>query len=1259
MALKPGQIQCINTLDASLVVAAGAGSGKTFTLTKRIVHALESGFVQDIDQILAITYTKKAAGELKSRIKSSLAAAGMMEQALKVDEAWISTIHGMCARILRAHAIELGIDPKFEVGEAAVLNEYLSDAVNQAIQDMELEHPAQLASLFEAFPAESVGFGASVSGMVRDIVSRAGAAYEGVDALRIPSNKVDVARCLIQVRDCAEQLRALVETQKQSNRQAAALAQLDQAIERIAEVLDGAGRSHGVNDGGACWSTETGDLLPSAALDLMEGIPASYGFGNAEFKAQVKELVVRMQEDAMRVRLFDSRAHLETLVALAKRAFALFTQRKRREGVFDNNDLLVLATRAVVQHDDIAARYKDKFAIIMVDEFQDTDQMQIDMIKRLAGEGAARLCTVGDAQQSIYRFRGADVSVYRRHLNDVARSNPHNVIKLPDNFRSHADVLSFVDRVFERNSMFGGEFMSLGCSRAEEHVAHPFKGGPTRIIVQHTSYEKRGGTQHMREVAAQRIAQQFAAYARAGHNASDMVLLLGVMSNAALYAQAIRDQGLACVIAGGSVLSSSAEALMMKSLVRFLANPHQTQDLFTVLSSPLFGLEASDFIELATTYGQSNGRMHRRTLDEGLRALSQLCREEGYDAALSPRLAHAHAVLRVALGQVGRTPIATLAKDIVRESGLLSRLQMQAGEGQASAANIFKLLRILDDAERSHSLGPSTLAEHFEHTLEVSTEAPGALSATGGNFVRIMTVHASKGLEFPIVAVAEMKGERGDASHLLVDPIGDAVYLSLEGSSSAKERAGVAGASFSVLDATDESLDEDDLARLIEQADDALEQRVFMRARAMRGDWEETKRLLYVALTRAKEAIIVSSIGNASKNNHNGAPANMFKSIGPALTGSDDWFDVGVSQFDFGGSAQARVEHVRIQEDGSLVGCADVAQKSEDSLASDVVRDGDEAFDALQSADLIAGGACGQSLFMVPAMSADAPRPASVFRPSDRDVFSYSSVSEASHDSPLLDRLARAYGKGCVGVPKNNGDLSLGRSLGNSYAETSSRRYSALIPEEDEASWAYLDREATDTDKATDLGTAFHRLAEYAVHVRQGASALRMPPEERVAALARTCGLGRERKARLEQALKRWFASDLANSMARLERLYAEVPFFVGVQSDADAVHLEGEIDLLGFNSDGAAFVVDYKTGGNENENEEQLLRKHVLQATCYAYALLRQGCPRVEASFVRVEKASCDNPEHPQVVRYRFDSECLDSLEQAVARAYQQAREG
>ena len=221
------------------------------------------------------------------------------------------------------------------------------------------------------------------------------------------------------------------------------------------------------------------------------------------------------------------------MLGVARSAFSVYRRAKRERGVLDNDDLLIQAARALSSIG-IAAEFAHKFKLVMVDEFQDTDQLQVDMISRMAGEGACRLCTVGDAQQSIYRFRGADVEVYKRHLERIRIANPEGLIELPDNFRSHRDVLAFVDRIFEQKHVFGDEFMSLAPSRFESSVKAPYKGSDTRVSVLLTTYPARSGiaSADVTRFEARRIAQRFSELREAGHTAGDMVVLLGKMTRA-------------------------------------------------------------------------------------------------------------------------------------------------------------------------------------------------------------------------------------------------------------------------------------------------------------------------------------------------------------------------------------------------------------------------------------------------------------------------------------------------------------------------------------------------------------------------------------------------------------------------------------------------------------------------------------------------------------------------------------------------------
>ena len=161
-------------------------------------------------------------------------------------------------------------------------------------------------------------------------------------------------------------------------------------------------------------------------------------FGTPEFKELAAEAAEEYCACMAEARFGRAVPLLSDALLLAERVLAAYRRRKREAGGLDNDDLLVETARAFERLPGLAADYADRFQLVMVDEFQDTDQLQVDMIKRMAGPACERLCTVGDAQQSIYRFRGADVSVYHRHVEETRKANPNGLVLLPDNFRSHA-----------------------------------------------------------------------------------------------------------------------------------------------------------------------------------------------------------------------------------------------------------------------------------------------------------------------------------------------------------------------------------------------------------------------------------------------------------------------------------------------------------------------------------------------------------------------------------------------------------------------------------------------------------------------------------------------------------------------------------------------------------------------------------------------------------------------------------------------------
>ena len=1207
MALTIGQEKCVNTLDKPLAVSAGAGSGKTFTLTRRIVHALESGYLTDIDQVLAITFTSKAAGEIKSRVKGALRAGGMTEQALKTDEAWISTIHGMCSRILRAHALELGLDPAFKVADEATVKTLLDASLEEVLggrDDLvtvaEGVSPERLDALFASFDVHSAGpRTASVEGMVRQLVEAASAHPDGMASVVAPPEAPSPIKLLAQLVDVAETAYALADGVKPGSTR-------DKFLTATRDALEGARELIGRGSDG---------LTYRRVLSAMNGFPVpGRNFGkNTPYGEQAVELAEQYCAIAAQARCGLVQERLATLIDVAKSVADAFARRKREAGLLDNNDLLAFASRAFRDHPAIQAAYADRFKLVMVDEFQDTDQLQVDMIKRMAGEGFSRMCTVGDAQQSIYRFRGADVSVYRRHLEDVRRRNPEGIIELPDNFRSHGDVLALCDRIFEQPQVFGAEFMSLAPGRAESKVKRPFLPDGPRVQVQVTVTPSRGvASADAAAVAARRVAKSFSEFAAAGHRPGDMVVLLGGMGRANVYAEALRAEGLPCVVAGGSIFNRAPEVALMVRLAQAIANPKWTTALFEVLSSELFALSADDLLELSTGMDEERGIPRRRAFDQGFRHIE---RKVASGCAVSPALAACASLMRRASEQVGNVALADIMQGIVADSGWLARLEAAGPEGLARAGNVYKAIRMARDIEVAGGMGPAGVAEELTLRVELAKEAPGALSAEGGDFVRIMTVHASKGLEFPIVAVAELRDDGARSQALECCSIEGRTYVSLDGGhvlERLKEKASSLVAKSGSYQPFCE-FDDEELAAMVSRSQLPADRRAAIKLHEERGEAAESRRLLYVALTRAKEALVVSMRGKSSKVDATGLSKSCWGDVQSALVGECCAFEPGVSMFDFGGQRPARVEcvHLTPADVEELLGTAGSA----DGAASQV--DGEPGADELAPGGCPAGGKPGT--IALPLVRPYEPERGKPYEGARAGVFSYSSIAED----------------------------------GEGFADFS------VEDAADDAASASLG--ARDADAATSLGTAFHRLAQLAALAWQSGCDLERPDAARQQALERSCGLSAEQRDRLDAALERWFASDIASHMGACESVSPEAPFLVRVGGPCDAAYLEGEIDLLGCVAPagtreqpaGSALVVDYKTGGSPAETAEQLHEKHLLQATCYAYAVLLEGYAQVECVFVRVEQDRADAPGQPQTVSYRFDAADADEMGRALARAY------
>lgn len=1203
--LMPQQLQIVKTLDRPLFVSAGAGSGKTFTLTRRIVYALspESGpFVEHLDQVLAITFTKDAAAEIRDRVRRALIDEGMDEEALTVDDAWISTIHGMCSRILRAHALELGIDPEFTV--LTDTDELMDQAVEHVLgrataPDAAPELAASLKALYAWYPMAgeggSFGGGTTIKGLVRDLLELSSQLPGGMDDARVARGQADTSAL-------ADAYRAALGASKAATEKAQTALDAIDAFEASGKTMADAAR-----------------LMMSCSMPR-----ASKAFP----KEQVELLKAEAADAFINIVLACGGPALDALVGLARAVEAEYRALKADQSALDNNDLLRMAYEALRDYPAIRAAYEGRFKMVMIDEFQDTDQMQVDLIRYLTGAGERALCTVGDAQQSIYRFRGAEVEVFRRQERKVGLSAAPEtsvasdapageLVKLVRNFRSHDEVLRYVARVFDGDT--GGLMQGFLDLEPSDDREDKLKSKASR---RQAVFVAGGSTQERTQAKARVIAERFQALGKAGQPQGDMVLLLGRMTNADVYAQAFRDQGLDCVIAGGSVFAQAAEVQTVRALVCALANPADTaQGLMPLLASPMFALGAQEFLALATKLDEQTGETARRNIDAGIMSDSDVPGLQNL-----PLVTRAREVLRYAFRRVGRDSFAAVARDVVNASGWFVRLAQLGPEGKAIAANVLKALDAVAEAEAEFGNSPRSIALAFDRFL-AGKEAPGALNEEGDGAVRIMTVHASKGLEYPVVAVAECFGVRKSSGAAQMGRVeGGAQVVALP-------------ARFDGVKLADGTFVKgDDVKKQFEHAfkgkgtslwlpPELMEDvcatgspaEAFARLRNddLQLSLEERARLLYVAMTRARELVILAMDAGVSRGKVTAPTFDVetdltydvlrrilpTDALGMPQLDSDrlvfdsskpgDYELISLADFTFG--EQAFEANALLDAEGRLVrGDADAADNAARSTVPGPADPKPDSFELVYpQAAGVRMGVC--------------PFPA-------RDSYSYSSIAAALH-AESEDRAAEAH------VPMDEA----GDDAESDGSEITDADVAAVEP----------------AGNPMALGSAFHAACQWLIEM--GADAL---PAARADALARLWRLTPEQRERFDVALDRWLKSAVRADLLAWPCVRAEVPFFSLGCEDEDiaryGAYAEGAIDALATDpaDPSRALVIDYKTGGTPDETPDQLLEKHALQARVYADVLHKAGFEAVTVKFVRVEQANPAifvGPAEPQVVTYNL----------------------
>ena len=863
--LTPNQQTAVECMGKPLFIQAGAGTGKTFTLTKRLAYGLseQSGpALPGVESVLTITFTNKAAAELLGRVRAELRAQGLAQAALGIDAAWISTIHSMCSSLLSSHALEAGIDPGVEL-----LSEEESDALLQQVVDQLLPGEPMQALVRCFGPKGACSLVTQLAHLVA--MAPAGAAEFSLGPQPAGEPLAYARGLLEQLEGSLESLESLGVREAPSAACATATERLEQHIQAARTLCEHAGCS---------WE----ELSALGATPLPKG-------GNLKkvYREDFAEACSALSSVLACAAAALARQRLELALELGQQAAALHGSLKDARGVQDTNDLLIKAYRLLEAHPAIAREYRERFGSVMVDEFQDTDSLQVGIIGQFCDERLSTLTTVGDKQQSIYRFRGADPAVYDSVKGRMLAAGGANVA-LDTNFRSHPDILSFVEAVFSHSSFWGGEFLFIKAGEANARSYPWVSPGAPRVELQLCAGSKnpegRGASSiaSLREAEAELIAARFEELASAGAPYGSMALLMFSTKSAAPYLAAMRRRGIPCAVSGGSDFYTQPEVVLMSSLLRVLELPDDDKALLEVLASPLFDLPDADLLSLRIIARRELRNPSPDDIRPRVSLWDALCLQaQRLPACSDDRLLRAHALLQGSLDKVGLQPLHQLLAQLLHSSGWLEELRAGGAQGQAVAANLQRFCDLLEAFE--HSQGPSAVAagEHFAAMCQAAREGsgakgkPGRMVGRGQDAVQVMTIHASKGLEFPIVAVAqfERSQRRADAAQAAALTESDKRYLLLPLKAQGKGEERV----------RDVCAEEGAALGSFEEARSAVGFSGYGWQKAAEEEEQEQERLLYVALTRARELLILSGCDKSCASTGELAQGSLFARVVGAL----------------------------------------------------------------------------------------------------------------------------------------------------------------------------------------------------------------------------------------------------------------------------------------------------------------------------------------------------------------------------------------
>lgn len=905
------QQAALGTRNVGVALDAGAGCGKTFVLTERYLSHLDPNIegTAELSEVVAITFTDAAAREMRERIRKkcrekfinadSNSAPHWRQLLESLDEARVSTIHSLCTSLIRQYAIELGIDPSFRVLDAPEAVVMRSESLDATLRK-KLHLPSGQTDTDLVKAAAELGLN-KLKDCLRSLGKEEGKPRFKEWAKQSPEACIEAWKSFYQEHVLSiyvEKFLALPAVQTIRELLPMATPKTPRFAERIEALLV------------TIDAVESSDNPHQALLDLAPlletkhpgGGPGSSVYTNkdwpsSEIKKQftatlrsMRELLQKQKHPASRE---DSMRAAELgiqIQRLAMTALKNYHEAKRQAGLLDQDDLLVEARRLLTSPEfaNEQKRIASGIRILLVDEFQDTDQNQVEIVRALVeakqsneaeeehegGLADGRLFFVGDFKQSIYRFRGAEPGVFRSLQKAVPSSGR---LPLSKNFRSQPAVLDFINALFKR--LFVDEYTDLKPVKNQltpvpaveflwTPLPEPTAGRREPLKPEKLQAEAATVAAHLRRLvdSQEALVMDQASGEPRPARPGDIALLFRALSDVAIFEVALREAGFDYYLVGGHAFYAQQEVYDLVNVLQSIESSCDDIALAGALRSPFFGLHDETLLWL-TRKGSLNQGLLESAMPKELSDEQTIRTEFARDT-----LYH----LRQIKNQLSIADLIRLLLERTNYDAVL----LAEFLGQRKLANLEKLILQASRLDASGGDLRSFLRQLNEFIRQPPKEGDAATSSEEANAIRLMTVHGSKGLEFPIVVLPDLnrKSKTSSPPAAYHPELGPLIRPTTDASNKEKKKRGAVG--IDLFDLVDREAEE-----------------------------EEKQRLFYVACTRAADRLILSS------------------TLGDPDQVSGAWLKLLKKRFDLTSGRLIRSETLEEEEVGPLVTVTDPPAK--------------------------------------------------------------------------------------------------------------------------------------------------------------------------------------------------------------------------------------------------------------------------------------------------------------------------------------------